>query len=152
MKGLKIDRARPSNAIDIYALLKEAQKERVLYGDPSERQLQSYFFGGLIAELSSPLHLFFVAKRGRGFLGFVHAVLIPGRWDGFISHAVIDTIFVTKKRRKNGIGRKLLDDLKKEVENIGIKRLEFLASDPELEYWAKERGAAKIKNLAGVDL
>lgn len=152
MKGLKIHRAQPSNSIDIYALMKEAQKEGVLYGRPSERQVQNYYFSSLINELCHPLHFWFMARRGRGFLGFVHGICVPGRWDGSVEMMIVDLVFVTKNRRKSGIGRKLLDELRKEAQNIGIKRLEFLSSDGQQAYWEKERGALKIQNLMGVTL
>ncbi len=152
MKGLKVTRALPSNAIDIYALLKEAQKEGVLYGKPSERQVQHYYFSFLINELCHPLHLWFVARRGRGYLGFVHGIAPPGRWDGSIECLAVDLVYVTKNRRKSGIGRKLLDEVKKEAQNMGIKRFEFLSSDLQQAYWEKERKAQKIQNLMGVSL
>lgn len=152
MKGLKIERAKPSNAIDIYALLCEAQKEGVLPDKPSERQLKAYYFGGLLREIVSPQHIFFVAKRGRGYLGYAHAFLVPGRWDGVVSRVIVNQVFVVKHRRKNGIGRKLLDELKKQIENIGIKRVEFACPAIQMEYWARERGALATDVIMGVDL
>lgn len=150
MKGLKVLRAQPSNAIDIYALLKEAQKEGKLYGSPSEKQLQQFFFSGLINELCSPHHIWLLGRRGRGFLGLVHAIIPPGRWDGRLEYLAVELVFVTKNRRKNGIGRKLLDELQIQAQNMGIKRFEFLISEEERAYWEKERGAKKLLNVMGV--
>jgi GNAT superfamily N-acetyltransferase len=150
VKGLKIYRAKVSNAIDIYALLKEANKEGVLPEKPSERLLQQYYFTGLLQELQNPYHLWFIGRRGRGFLGLVHGILAPNRWGGAPDLVGIDLIFVTKNRRKSGIGRKLLDEVKKEAENIGITHFEFLSTDEQVVYWEKERGAKKVLNLMRV--
>lgn len=155
MKGLKIIRAEPSNAIDVYALLKEWAKENkgkdFLFEIPSEKKLQYYFFARLIPELQSPLNMFFLARRGRGFLGMLHAMLVPGRWDGQIDSIFIDKVYVVPGRRKMGVGRRLLDELKKEAENMGIKRIELLADDELKAYWAKH-GAAQKSNFMRVDL
>ena len=151
MKGLKVHRAKPSNAIDIYALMKEAGKDGLLPGKPTDKMVQQYFFSGLINELASPYHFWFIGRRGRGFLGFVHGVVVPNRWDGRPELMGVDLVFVTKNRRKNGIGRKLLDELKKEAQNIGITRFEFLCSDEQQAYWEKERGAKKSLNVMKVE-
>lgn len=150
MKGLKIDFAKPSNAIDIYALLKEAAKEGLLAGKPSERQLKAYYFTHLLPEVGAPGQLYLVAKRGRGYLGFLHASLIT-KW-GTSHEVVVHQIFVVKHRRKNGVGRKLLDELQKQVENLGIKRIEFACPLDQVEYWAKERKAKSSQAIMGVDL
>ncbi len=152
MKGLKIEKAKPSNVIDIYALLQEAVKEGCLVGKPTERQMKSYYFVGLLNEVDHPNHIWFVAKRGRGYLGFVHAVLIPGRWDGQVRSVAVDTVFVTKRRRKNGIGRKLLDEVKKEVQNLEIKRVEFVTPIDQVEMWTKKYSAKTESYIMGVDL
>lgn len=145
MKGLKITRAQASNAIDVYALLKEWAKENkgkdLVVEVPSEKKLQYYFFARLIPELQSPLNLVLLARRGRGYLGFLHALLVPGRWDGQIDSIFIDKIFVTANRRKMGIGRRLLDELKKEAENMGIKRIELLADAGSKAYWEKHKAS-----------
>lgn len=152
LKGLKVERAKPSNAIDIFALLGNAAKEGVLEGKPNERQMKNYYFTGLLQELSDPLHLWLLARRGRGYVGFLHAVLLPGRWDGGVNHAALDLVFVPKEKRKRGIGRKLLEELKKEVENMGIKRIEFVCPGDQAEKWQKEYGAKVHQYLMGVDL
>jgi GNAT superfamily N-acetyltransferase len=154
LKGLKVIKAGASNAIDVYALLKEWAKESRLKGEdsvPSDKKLQQYFFTRLIAELQHPLHLVFLARRGRGFLGYLHAALIPGRWDGQIDTIVIERVYVTGNRRKQGIGRKLLDELKKEAENMGIKRVELLSEDGMRAYW-QGRGAKAVANYMRISL
>ncbi len=152
MKGLKIEKAKPSNAIDIFALLSQGQKEGLLPGKPSERQLKSYYFGRLLSDLGAPGHLWVMAKRGRGYLGFAHAKVQPGIWDAQVSSVTIDLIFVVPNRRKNGIGRKLLDEIVKEVENLGIKRIEFVCPPEQVEYWQKARKATVVKVGMGVNL
>lgn len=149
MKGLKIEKARPSNSIDIYALMKSAREEGLI-GSPSERQLKVYYFSALLNQLADHRHIFYIAKRGRGYLGYVHAVIVPNQWGEY--RVVVDSIFVVKHRRKLGIGRKLLDDMVKEVQNIDIKRIEFACPLDQVEYWSKERKAKQVKVLMEVDL
>ena len=151
MKGLKIERAKPSNVIDIYALLKAAVPEKILPGAPSERQIKAYY-PMLLRELASQNHLFYVAKRGRGYLGFAHAVLIPGRWDGIQNQVIVDLVYVSEHRRKHGIGRKLLDEIKKEVENMGITKVAFSCPLIQMSYWEKERNAKAIQIEMEVNL
>ncbi len=152
MKGLKIERAKPSNSIDIYALLSAAQKEGILPEKPTERELKSYYFSRLLNEIASPGHFFFLAKRGRGYLGYAHGFILPGRWGQSMTMAVIDHVFVVKNRRKLGIGRKLLDEMKKEIENTGIKRIVFSCPLDQVEYWGKARGATAFRSLMEVNL
>lgn len=151
MKGVKVYRAQPSNAIDIYALLKEAAKEKVLPENPSEKLIEKYYFTSLMNELCDVRHLWFLARRGRGFLGYLHAIIVPGRWDGSAT-IIIDFVYVTKNRRKNGIGKKLLDELVKSAENMGVKRLDFMCPVDQTEYWQKERGAIRKQDFMRVDL
>lgn len=147
MKGLKIIKAEPSNAIDLYPLIKEAAKEQAFLDNPGDRQIKIYYFKGLLNEVSSGFHIWHLARRGRGYLGYVHGIVVPGRWVGEIETLVIDMVYVVKNRRKGGIGRKLIDEIVKEAESIGIKRVEFTCSDAQVEYWMKERKAAKLSNV-----
>lgn len=154
MKGLKIVRAEASNAIDVYALLKEWAKESRSAGDgeaPSDKKLQQYFFSRLITELQHPFHWIFLARRGRGYLGYLHALLTPGRWDGTVDTLYLERIYVVPGRRKNGIGRKLLDELHKEAENMGIKKIELLTNDDVKAYW-QGRGAKPVSNYMRIQL
>ena len=153
MKGLKIFRATPSNAIDIYALLKQAVQEAV-YPDhqPTNKQLQGFYLGQLLqTHLPSPFHYYYLAKRGRGFLGYLHAVACPNYWDGTFDCLFIELIFVSEKYRKKGVAKKLLETLRKESEDIGVKRLDLFSMDHNLPYWDKQ-GAKPITNLMRMDL
>jgi len=154
MKGLKVIRATGQNAIDIYPLLVKASEEKALPSNPSSKQLKDFYFGGLLKQLGVhyQFHYWFLARRGRGFLGVIHAQIIPGPWDGSIETLVVTLIYVTKGRRKMGVGRKLVDAVLKEAENIGIKNIQFLCPDDAMEYWQKERDAKKVSNLMRVDL
>ena len=152
VKGLKVFRAQPNNAIDIYPLIISAAKDECYIDSPKERDLKTYYFQGLLRELASDYHLWFLARRGRGFLGFVHGIIIPGRWNGQIDTLLVDMVYVMQSRRKNGIAKKLIDEILKEAENIGVRRVEFFCFDSQVEYWAKERKAKKISNIMRVDL
>lgn len=152
MKGLKIEKAKPSNVIDIYALLQEAQKEGILPGKPTPRELKSYYIRTLLQTVGGPGHIYFLAKRGRGYLGFVHAFIAASQWTGVASHVVVNYIYVVGKRRKNGIGKKLLDELKKEVQDLGIKRVEFSCPTIQAGDWSKSQGADSKRVIMEVDL
>ena len=149
MKGLVVERASVSNAIDVYPLVRLAAREGYFTESPSEHQLREYYFR-VIQELNQPHHIFYLARRGRGFLGVLHAIVIPGRWDGRMNSIYVDLVYVVEKRRQMGVGKKLLDQLALDAEEIGIKNFEFLAKDELVEYWCKERKAKKISNLMRV--
>jgi GNAT superfamily N-acetyltransferase len=153
MKGLRIDRATPSNAIDIYALLKQAAQERVYpVSNPNAKQLQNFYLGRLLQlELPSPYHFYYLAKRGRGFLGLLHAVAIPGRWDGNVDTMLIELLFVAKKYRKKGVAKKLLETLRKEAENVGVRHLDLASVDDNLKFWGKY-GAKQVTNYMRIKL
>lgn len=152
MKGLKIDKAKPSNAIDIFALLNAGVKEGILPEKPTDRQMKSYYFSSLLRDIGAPGHIWLVARRGRGYLGFAHAYVRPGRWDGQVTSVFVDLVFVVKHRRKLGVGLKLVDEVKKEVENLGIKRIEFSCPPDQMQYWSKARSANAFQVVMGVDL
>lgn len=153
MKGLKIIRAEPSNAIDIYALLSKALKEKVYPGtQPSARQLQNFYLNVLLQQhLVSPFHYYFLARRGRGYLGFIHGMLIPSYWDGSVESMFIELLFVAEKHRKKGVARKLLETLNKQTENIGVKKVDLCAVDSNLKFWGKH-GAIKVTNTMRIEL
>lgn len=154
MKGLKIERAQSSNAIDIYALLKAAAEERVFPDhNPSAKQLQQYYFQKLIpTEIINPCHFWYLAKRGRGFLGLLHAFMVPSRWDGEIDRIFVDLVYVTENRRDRGIARAMLDKLKSDAGDLGINKFEFLAENKVEPKWAKDWGATKVSNYMRVEL
>lgn len=154
MKGLKVERAQPSNAIDIYALLKLAAEDGAFHEQtPSSKQLQQYYFQKLIPfEVMTPSHFWYLAKRGRGFLGLLHAFIVPGRWDGEINTIYVDLVYVVEHRRNRGIAKELLKKLKEDAEDIGIKKFEFLAVDKVQEKWVKDWKATKISNYMRVEL
>lgn len=152
MKGLTIIKATPSNAIDIYPLIEKAAAEALFEDIPSQKDLKSYYFRGLMESIASHNHFWYLAKRGRGYLGFIHGVLVPRRWDGAIGSMFIDTLFVVSNRRKSGIGRKLIDELKKDAQNIGVRRIDFLCPESQKELWEKKYKAQPIRAYMGVDL
>lgn len=153
MKGLKILRAKPSNAIDIFPLLAKAAEEGVFDVKPSQKELKMYYFKKMVDELAHPAHAWYVAQRGRGFLGFIHGIVIPSRWDGDkVDTVVIDAIYVAEKYRKQGIGKKLIEELKHDADNFGIKHVLFTSPESLDQKWIKDMKAEKIKSLMRVDL
>jgi GNAT superfamily N-acetyltransferase len=152
MKGLKIERAKPSNAIDIYALLKKAVQEGVYPGQqPTDKELRQFYLGQLLqSHLPSPYHFYYLARRGRGFLGYLHAVANPNYWTGEFDCLFIELIFVAEKYRKKGVAKKLLDHLHEEAEDMGVKRLDLFSVDHNLKFWEKH-GAAKLTSLMRIE-
>ena len=153
MKGLVVERARPSNAIDVFPLIKQAAEAGVFHdARPTEKMLKSFYFKLLTEQLPSEFHFYYLGRRSRGYLGLLHAFVVPGRWDGRIDTMYIDLLFTVEKRRKMGVGQKLLDQLLADAENLGIKNFEFLVPDDQVEYWKKKRQAKKASNLMRVSL
>lgn len=140
-----IERAVPSNILDIYALAKAAVKEGAYnYPFPNEQQLKSYYFT-LLEELANPRELFFIARKGRQYLGFVHATLVQRPWgDSMVMFVKMN--YVIGKKRKLGIGKQLADRMLEEGKRLGITKFEFMCNDEMLEFWSKKRGAKKLMN------
>ncbi len=153
MKGVKIKQALLGNAIDIYALLKEAVKEGMFPADqtPNQRELEHYYLTGLLEELRNLTHRYYIAQRGRGFLGYAHIIVMPDRWNRSELSILIETVFVVKKRRKMGIGKALVDEVKKLAQDNGIKNIVLLAKDDMIDYWSKQ-GAEKLSNYLRIEV
>lgn len=144
MKGCVVERAKPSNCIDLFPLIKSAAKEGLFYGKPpGEKTMKDYYYRLLLQELPNPAHFFYLAKRSRGYLGCLHAILVPDRWDGSIKTFWVDFAFVVDKRRQMGVGKKLIEQFKKDAEEMGIKNFEFLCPEDQVDRWSKKLGAQK---------
>ena len=143
---MKVVRAKASNAIDIYPLLVACVKEGCFEDNPSGRELKMYYFKAMIEELAHPAHLWYIARRGRGFLGFLHAICIPGRWNGMIDSIYVDMLFVDDKYRKRGVAGKLIEELKKDADHNGIKSARFSCPEALTKHFAKY-GAVKTRNV-----
>lgn len=150
MKGCVVERAKASNTIDLYPLILKAVKEGLYPGPaPSEKVMKDFYFNLLTKELPSEFHFYYLAKRGRGYLGYLHAIPVPNRFDGSVSTFFVEILYVVEKRRKMGVGKKLITALKKDAENMGIKNFEFVCSDAQIEHWEKD-GAKKFSNMMRV--
>lgn len=144
MKGCVVERAKPSNCIDLFPLIKSAAREGHFYGKaPTDLAMKSYYFRLFGQELPNPLHFFYLAKRGRGYLGCLHAVPIFDRWDGTIKSLMVDFVFVVEKRRKMGVGKKLIEKFMKDAEEMGIRNFEFACPEDQVEMWSQKMGAKK---------
>lgn len=148
MKGLVVERAKPNNAIEVYPLIREALKAGIITGQaPSEKTLKEFYYRLLMDELPHPGQFYYLARRSRGFLGLLHAVIVPNRWDRNTYSIFVDFVFVKEKRRKYGVGRKMLDALMNDALAIGIREFEFACPEDQVEYWSKERKAVKQSAL-----
>ena len=146
MKGVIVERALTSNVLDIYALFKEGVKENLFdYQNPTPEQAKNYYFQ-LLRELSSPVNLFYIARRGRQYLGYIHGVLALRPYEQTNHLCFVNPLFVTAKKRKLGIGKKLTDRLKEDCRKMGVSRIELLCHDKMIDYWVKNK-AQKVMNL-----
>ena len=80
IKGCKVKEAELSNAIDIYALLKDAIKEGIYpEGEaPTDKELQHYYMAGLLPELKSPYHKYWIAQTLARFYICVQVPCLQG--------------------------------------------------------------------------
>jgi GNAT superfamily N-acetyltransferase len=153
MKGLKVIEAEPSNNLDIYAILKSAIKDKV-WGDqnPTDKQLKDWHFLSLIQEIVREDQVWLLARRGKHYFGCAHAVKRPGRWPGDTRKVWVDLVYVEEKKRKYGIGKKLIDGIIKWAEEENIKEFYFFAEEGLDKTWQKKRKAKKISNYMKVVL
>lgn len=140
MKGLKILEAEPSNAFDIYCLLK-GHEDAFGAEIPKGQQLKEYSLTTLPMEIASAQHKWFVARRGKHFFGCAHAIVVPGRWGGI--YLLVDLVYVVEKRRKYGIGKKLIEEIKEWAETNNINIVHFFAGSEENEKYSEKLGAKK---------
>lgn len=148
IKGIKIHKAQLDNAIDIYPLIKEAVKSGMfpdVEGNPTDKQMQNYYLSGLLSELQSPNHVYYIARRGRGFVGYCHAFIFGGRWLDGSAFICLDSVYVKPKLRKKGVGKAFVDEIKNLAKESGIKNIVLMAKDDMLPYWEKQ-GAIKSSN------
>jgi predicted acetyltransferase len=153
MKGVKPKRATLEHAVDIYKMLNAAHKEGIFPDDqaPTDAQLKSYYFT-MLNELVDPMHFWYVSQRGRGFVGFIHAMAMPNRWDARqVDTMLIDLIYVTESKRKNGIAKKMLDLFISEAKSLGVKQIVLLGKDHVVDYW-KKQGAEQLSNYMRIRL
>jgi GNAT superfamily N-acetyltransferase len=150
VKGISIIRAKPSNVLDAYDLYKRAFKEGVQqHPIPSAKETSEYHWQ-LLEELKRPEHIILLAKKGKAYLGIIHGI-ITQRSIGpkYVCFARI--VFVLDKKRKLGVGKKLLEELTRVCAELGVTRCEFMCDDSLVEYWQKARGAKKISNYMIVE-
>lgn len=153
MKGVKPKRATLEHAVDVYKMFKTANNEGIFPADqePTDKQIKSYYFS-LLNELVDPMHFWYVAQRGRGFVGFLHAVAMPNRWDPtMVDTLLLDLIHVNQSKRKSGIGKKMLDLFISEAKSLGVKQIVLLGQDHVVDYWQKQ-DAEKLSNYMRIKL
>jgi predicted GNAT family acetyltransferase len=150
MIGVKIEKAMPSNLIDVYDLFKKAAKEGLfVYPQPTEEQIKEYYFM-LLQELADPRTLVYIARKGKQFLGYVHGHIIQRPW-GSPYMVFIKMCFVIDKKRKLGVSKDLVDKLVEDCKKMGVTTFEFMANDEMCDYWSKKRKARKVLNYMVVE-
>jgi GNAT superfamily N-acetyltransferase len=144
MKGVTVELAKESNLIDVYALVKKAAKEGCYSEMPTDEELKKHYIQ-IYNKLRMPGHFIFLAKRSRGYVGFLHAYMVPGRWDGTIDTIMVDMIYVVEKRRKNGIGLKLVKAIKELASKHKLKIGYCVDADKHKDIVNKYKGKEKLK-------
>lgn len=150
MKGVVIERALPGNVLDVYSLFKEAIKQGAMaYPKPTEDQVKGFYFT-LLDELALRTNVILLARSRKQYVGYIHCSLVQ-RPFGPAHVAFIKGIFVTEKRRKNGIAQGLRDALFGALDQMGITTKEFLCHDDLVPYFEKKHGAKKVLNYMMVE-
>lgn len=148
MRGIIIERATPSNILDVFALFKESVKEGNL-GKWTPEQMKEYYWA-LLNELADPHQLILLAKRGRTYWGYSHGSL-GFRPSGTARVIFIRSVFVVGKKRKMGIGKQLIEHARGLCQKMGINTAEFMCDDNQVEYWSKKVRAVKKKNFMVIE-
>ena len=146
MKGIKIERAKPSNCVDIYALYSEFYKEfsDKIYPKIGKRERENYYCS-LIEWLKPTSNcMFYLARKGRRYVGFIHSQCYINPFGQFEMNTL--SCFVQKGKRKLGIGKDLAEKTIEEAKNIGISVIKLNCQDNLLEQWGKF-GAKKVSNV-----
>ena len=151
IKGLKIERALPGNILDVYSLFSDQYKEGVVnYPKATDAQVKEYYFG-LLELLKNPYEVFLLARRGRAFYGFCHCSLMV-RPFGEPRIVYVHTIYVTKNKRKLGIGQKLSEEIIAMARKLGISTIEGMCQDNITTHFEKKLKAKKVLNYMTVEI
>ena len=142
MKGVQIIRALPGNCIDVYALLG--------HPFPTEDQARNYYYT-LLMELQNPHEIMLLAKKGRAFYGYIHGTFTL-RTFGEPRVMFIRSLYVTKNKRKLGIGRKLTEEMKSICQKLGVSTIEFMCQDELVSGFEKTLKAGRLKTLMEMKL
>ncbi len=150
IKGVKLERALPSNILDIYALYKMAHKEgKLMTPAPTDKELKDYYFTLLELLADQALNYVYLARKGRMYIGFVQ-LRLSFRSLGPSPIMAITNLYVHPKKRKLGIGRALFQHGVDEMKKAGVNRFEFLCEDDLVAYYHKI-GAKKALNFMVVE-
>lgn len=147
MKGVVIERAKPSNVLDIYALFKSSVKDGVWAAQtPNQEETKNYYFK-ILEESMLPTEFIFLARRGKAYWGYLQAQLCPGPW-GRKPVMFIKMLYVVPKKRKLGIGKKLIGHLKNSCSQMGIDSIELMCQDENVEYYKKHGGEKRVNLIS----
>jgi GNAT superfamily N-acetyltransferase len=150
MRGVKFERAKPSNILDVYALVKQAHKEDAfVHPKPTLEQVQAMYFD-LLDALAGPTTAIFLARKGKSIVGMVQ-VTVSFRKVGPSPIGVIAFLYVIPKRRKLGIGRELMRHAIAELKKAGVPSFEFFCKDELVGYYNKVCQARKTLNMMVIE-
>lgn len=149
----QIERAKPSNILDIYALFKKAAKEGIYPEILNEDNIKDYYFrmcDPMNGELVNPYHVFLLARRGRQYLGYLHAYM-TSKPKSNKNVMFLELIYIDPKKRKLGVAKQLLDQFLGDCKKMKIPSIELLCKDELVPYWSKKK-AVKTCNAMRIDL
>ena len=149
IKGVKIERAAPSNIIEVFRFYKQYYEE---FGEAKSGKMKitkadmtDFYFKLLYEFLPDPSHVIYLARRGKAYWGIIHAQIVSKPMLGSPMALFIHTVFIRKGKRKLGVGSKLADKIEEDAVNLNAKTIEFMCRDNLVEKWEKH-GAKKFLN------
>ena len=147
IKGVRIEKALPSNFADLLILYKEAYTEKAglkPWPHLSLQDLKEAAFNN-IQELAQPNVVCFLARRGKKYVGFIFGRIIERRVGSPKHSMFVEMCFITKTKRKLGIGDCLAKKMLELSSNLGLGSIEIMCNDELKDKWLKY-GGAKIYN------
>jgi len=144
IKGVKVERAKPSNIVDITAMVREYAKESKgikLYPIYTDADVEEYTFHALEA-IKSPNNIYLLARRGRSYWGFVHGRVYRRPYGSPVLCMYVEMLHVLKAKRKLGVGNLLADSIEKEARKLGVGAIELMCKDELIKKW-ESHGAKK---------
>jgi GNAT superfamily N-acetyltransferase len=69
-----------------------------------------------------------VAEGNHGVIGHADVVVVTSLLDGAVPHGVVDSLIVDAPYRREGVGRTLIDGVRRAAQDAGCCRLELLSS------------------------
>jgi hypothetical protein len=142
MKGVKLERAVPSNFADIHILYKEAYAEKAglkAWPKYSKVDIDNASFTN-IQDLANPNVICFMARRGKKYIGFILGKVLERQLGSPRYYMFVTLCYITKTKRKLGIGNCLTEKIIEYSRNLGLGSIEIMCNDELVDHWKKYEG------------